>query len=163
MKLKYVEESIAKIDKPLLLNSGKTLEGYQLVYETYGMLNKDKSNAVLICHALSGNHHAAGFYKDDKKPGWWDNMIGPDKPIDTNNIYVVAVNNIGGCHGSTGPTSINPIDNKFYVSNFPLMTVKDWVHSQKDLMNYLKIPYWKFVVGGSLGGMQSFQWPEPSG
>ena len=158
MKLKYVEESIAKIDKPLLLNSGKTLEGYQLVYETYGMLNKDKSNAVLICHALSGNHHAAGFYKDDKKPGWWDNMIGPEKPIDTNKLYVVAVNNIGGCHGSTGPTSINPIDNKFYGSNFPLVTVKDWVHSQKDLMNYLKIPYWKFVVGGSLGGMQSFQW-----
>ena len=150
--------SVAKINKPLELISGKIISEYDLKYETYGKLNKEKSNAVLICHALSGNHHVAGYYENDKKPGWWDNMIGPNKPIDTDKLYVVCLNNLGGCHGSTGPTSINPKTKKIYGSEFPIMTVSDWVNSQKELMNYLGIPCWRFIVGGSLGGMQAFQW-----
>ena len=150
--------SVAKINKPLKLVSGKIISEYDLKYETYGKLNKEKSNAVLICHALSGNHHVAGYYENDKKPGWWDNMIGPNKPIDTDKLYVVCLNNLGGCHGSTGPTSINPKTQKTYGSDFPIMTVSDWVNSQKELMSYLGIPSWRFIVGGSLGGMQAFQW-----
>ena len=150
--------SVAKINKPLKLVSGKIISEYDLKYETYGKLNKEKSNAVLICHALSGNHHVAGYYENDKKPGWWDNMIGPNKPIDTDKLYVVCLNNLGGCHGSTGPTSINPKTKKTYGSDFPIMTVSDWVNSQKELMSYLGIPSWRFIVGGSLGGMQAFQW-----
>ena len=153
-----VKPKLVKIDKKLNLESGKILDNYQLKYETYGVLNKNKNNAVLICHALSGNQHAAGFYENEEKPGWWDNMIGPNKPIDTNKVFVVSLNNIGGCHGSTGPTSTNPKNNKIYGSDFPLITVSDWVNTQKELMDYLNIPYWQFVVGGSLGGMQSFQW-----
>ena len=150
--------SVAKINKPLKLVSGKIISEYDLKYETYGKLNKEKSNAVLICHALSGNHHVAGYYENDKKPGWWDNMIGPNKPIDTDKLYVVCLNNLGGCHGSTGPTSINPKTKKIYGSEFPIMAVSDWVNSQKELMTYLGIPCWRFIVGGSLGGMQAFQW-----
>ena len=150
--------SVAKINKPLELVSGKIISEYDLKYETYGKLNKEKSNAVLICHALSGNHHVAGYYENDKKPGWWDNMIGPNKPIDTDKLYVVCLNNLGGCHGSTGPTSINPKTKKIYGSEFPIMAVSDWVNSQKELMTYLGIPCWRFIVGGSLGGMQAFQW-----
>jgi len=150
--------SVAKINKPLELVSGKIISEYDLKYETYGKLNKEKSNAVLICHALSGNHHVAGYYENDKKPGWWDNMIGPSKPIDTDKLYVVCLNNLGGCHGSTGPTSINPKTKKIYGSEFPIVTVSDWVNSQKELMSYLGIPSWRFIVGGSLGGMQAFQW-----
>ena len=150
--------SVAKINKPLELVSGKIISEYDLKYETYGKLNKEKSNAVLICHALSGNHHVAGYYENDKKPGWWDNMIGPNKPIDTDKLYVVCLNNLGGCHGSTGPTSINPKTKKIYGSEFPIMAVSDWVNSQKELMTYLDIPCWRFIVGGSLGGMQAFQW-----
>ncbi len=150
--------SVAKINKPLKLVSGKIISEYDLKYETYGKLNKEKSNAVLICHALSGNHHVAGYYENDKKPGWWDNMIGPNKPIDTDKLYVVCLNNLGGCHGSTGPTSLNPKTKKIYGSDFPIMTVSDWVNSQKELMSYLGIPSWRFIVGGSLGGMQAFQW-----
>ncbi len=150
--------SIAQIRDPLKLSSGKIINEYDLKYETYGNLNKEKNNAVLVCHALSGNHHAAGFYENDKKPGWWDNMIGPGKPIDTNKLYVVCLNNLGGCHGSTGPTSKNPDTNKIYGSSFPIITVRDWVESQKKLMDYLEIKNWRFIVGGSLGGMQAFQW-----
>jgi len=153
-----INNGIANIKGPLNLVSGKTLNNYQLKYETYGSLNKEKNNAVLICHALSGNHHAAGTYKGETKPGWWDNMIGPNKPINTNNLFVVCLNNLGGCHGSTGPVSIDSSTNKTYGSEFPIITVNDWVTSQKELMEYLNIPYWQFVVGGSLGGMQSFQW-----
>jgi homoserine O-acetyltransferase len=149
---------IAQIKSPLNLVSGKVIEEYDLKYETYGELNKEKNNAVLICHALSGNHHAAGYYKDDQKPGWWDNMIGPGKPIDTDELYVVCLNNLGGCHGSTGPTSLIPTTQKIYGSSFPIVTVSDWVNSQKELMSFLKIPAWRFIVGGSLGGMQAFQW-----
>ena len=149
---------IAEIKSPLTLASGKVIDEYNLKYETYGELNKEKNNAVLICHALSGNHHAAGCYKNEKKPGWWDNMIGPGKPIDTNKLYVVCLNNLGGCHGSTGPTSQIPNTQKIYGSSFPIVTVNDWVNSQKELMDFLKIPSWRFIVGGSLGGMQAFQW-----
>ncbi len=149
---------VAEIKSPLTLVSGKVIDEYNLKYETYGMLNKEKNNAVLICHALSGNHHAAGCYNNEKKPGWWDNMIGPGKPIDTDKLYVVCVNNLGGCHGSTGPTSQIPNTQKIYGSSFPIITVNDWVNSQKELMDFLKIPSWRFIVGGSLGGMQAFQW-----
>ena len=154
----YVTPTIASIKNPLKLLSGRVLSQYDLRYETYGSLNKDKSNAVLICHALSGNHHVAGYHEGEEKPGWWNNMIGPSKPIDTNKLFVVCLNNLGGCHGSTGPTSINPETNKTYGSDFPIITVSDWVTSQKELMSYLGIPFWKFVIGGSLGGMQALQW-----
>ena len=154
----YVIPTIASIKNPLKLLSGRVLSQYDLRYETYGSLNKDKSNAVLICHALSGNHHVAGYHEGEEKPGWWNNMIGPSKPIDTNKLFVVCLNNLGGCHGSTGPTSINPETNKTYGSDFPIITVSDWVTSQKELMSYLGIPFWKFVIGGSLGGMQALQW-----
>jgi len=154
----YVTPAIATIKNPLKLLSGRVLSQYDLKYETYGSLNKDGSNAVLICHALSGNHHVAGYYKGEEKSGWWNNMIGPGKPIDTNKLFVVCLNNLGGCHGSTGPTSINPETNKVYGSDFPIITVSDWVTSQKELMSYLNIPFWKFVIGGSLGGMQALQW-----
>ena len=150
--------SIAEIKKPLELDSGKVIDEYNLKYETYGNLNEERTNAVLICHALSGNHHAAGCYENDDKPGWWDNMIGPNKPIDTNKLYVVSVNNLGGCHGSTGPTSINPDTDKIYGSSFPIVTVGDWVNSQKQLMDHLNLPSWRFIIGGSLGGMQAMQW-----
>ena len=149
---------VVEIKSPLTLVSGKVIKEYNLKYETYGTLNEEKNNAVLICHALSGNHHAAGCYKNEKKPGWWDNMIGPGKPIDTNKLYVVCLNNLGGCHGSTGPTSQIPNTQKIYGSSFPIITVNDWVNSQKELMDFLKIPSWRFIVGGSLGGMQAFQW-----
>ena len=111
----FVEEKIIHISKPLELNSGKVLSAYDLMYETYGQLNHDKSNAVLICHALSGNHHVAGLHKGDEKPGWWDNMIGSSKPINTDKLFVVCMNNLGGCHGSTGPTSINEETTKYII------------------------------------------------
>ena len=147
-----------KITDPLTFECGKSLESYEIVYETYGTLNTEKNNTVLVCHALSGNHHVAGYHDNDKKPGWWDNMIGPHKPINTDKFFVVSLNNIGGCHGSTGPKSINPKTKKTYGSSFPIVTVGDWVNVQKVLMDYLQIPYWQVVVGGSLGGMQAFQW-----
>ena len=154
----YVTPAIATIKNPLKLLSGRVLSQYDLKYETYGSMNKDGSNAVLICHALSGNHHVAGYHEGEEKPGWWNNMIGPGKPIDTKKLFVVCLNNLGGCHGSTGPTSINLETNKIYGSDFPIITVSDWVTSQKELMSYLNIPFWKFVIGGSLGGMQALQW-----
>jgi homoserine O-acetyltransferase/O-succinyltransferase len=154
----YIKPTIITIKNPLKLLSGKILSQYDLIYETYGSLNKDGSNAVLICHALSGNHHVAGYHEGEEKSGWWNNMIGPGKPIDTNKLFVVCLNNLGGCHGSTGPTSINPETDKVYGSDFPIITVSDWVTSQKELMGYLDIPFWKFVIGGSLGGMQALQW-----
>jgi len=146
-------------NKPLLLQSGKTLESYDLVYETYGELNKNRSNAVLICHALSGSHHAAGFHHmNDEKPGWWDSCIGPGKPIDTLKFFVVSLNNLGSCYGSTGPISTNPLTGTTFGPDFPVITVKDWVNSQKRLADRLGIQAWAAVVGGSLGGMQALQW-----
>jgi homoserine O-acetyltransferase/O-succinyltransferase len=145
--------------QPLLLACGKTLDEYQLVYETYGQLNAAKSNAVLICHALSGHHHAAGYHSmDDKRPGWWDAYIGPGKPIDTNKFFVVALNNIGGCHGSTGPRSINSATGKVWGADFPMIRVRDWVASQACLADALGIDCWAAIVGGSLGGMQVMRW-----
>jgi len=144
--------------QPLKLECGRTLDKYELIIETYGKLNKNKSNAILICHALTGSHHAAGHYESNTKPGWWDIMIGPEKPIDTNKFFVVSPNNIGGCNGSTGPTAQDPTTNKIYGPNFPMVTVHDWVQSQSLLADRLGIETWAAVIGGSLGGMQAIQW-----
>jgi len=146
-------------DEPLELVCGQTLPRFDLVYETYGKLNAKRDNALLFCHALSGDHHAAGYHSmEDRKPGWWDNYIGPGKAFDTNRFFVVCPNNLGGCKGSTGPNTINPETGKFYGPDFPLFTVKDWVHSQKQLMDSIGINQWAAVIGGSLGGMQVIQW-----
>jgi len=154
-----VTPQIAKFDEPLALACGRSLNSYELVYETYGTLNTSASNAVLICHALSGHHHAAGYHAaTDRKPGWWDSCIGPGKPIDTNRFFVVSLNNLGGCNGSTGPSSINPATGKPYGADFPVLTVEDWVHSQARLADRLGIAQWAAIVGGSLGGMQALQW-----
>lgn len=151
---------LMSFDTPLKLACGKELAApYHIRYETYGNLNPQRTNAVLICHALSGNHHAAGYHSpEDKKPGWWDNCIGPGKAIDTNKFFVVSINNLGGCNGSTGPTSINPTTDKLYGSLFPIVTVEDWVNSQARLADQLGIAQWAAVIGGSLGGMQAMQW-----
>ncbi len=141
------------------LQSGQTLQGFSLVYETYGALNENKDNAVLICHALSGNHHAAGWHSAaDRKPGWWDQCIGPGKAIDTNLFFVVSLNNLGGCDGSTGPNSIDPATGEAFGSAFPTVTVSDWVKSQALLADYVGIQRFAAVIGGSLGGMQALQW-----
>ncbi len=154
-----VTSETVKFDNKLHLKSGAILDGYELVYETYGELNKDKSNAVLICHALASNHHAAGCYDDDSKSiGWWNNMIGPGKAIDTKKFFVIGVNNLGGCHGSTGPASINKETGKLYGADFPMVTVQDWVATQAQLADYLGIQEFAAIAGGSLGGMQALQW-----
>ena len=149
----------ASFDTPLVFRSGAVLPRYELAYETYGTLNADRSNAILICHALSGHHHVAGYYADDpKNVGWWDNMIGPGKPVDTNRFFVIGLNNLGGCHGSTGPSSIDPQTGKPYGPGFPVVTVEDWVESQARLADLLGIKQFAAVIGGSLGGMQAMQW-----
>ena len=154
-----VVEQVYQENKPFILKSGDELPGFKLVYETYGKLNTERSNAVLICHALSGHHHAAGVHsEDDKKPGWWDSCIGPNKPIDTNKFFVVSLNNLGGCHGSTGPIDINPETGETYGSKFPAVSVDDWVSSQVMLTDHLGIKKYVAVIGGSLGGMQAMQW-----
>jgi len=146
-------------DTPLLLDCGRTLPQYDFTYETYGELNATHSNAVLICHALSGDHHAAGYHSmADRKPGWWETCIGPGKPIDTERYFVVCPNNLGGCKGSTGPISANPATGNPYGPEFPIVTVKDWVRSQANLADTLGIEQWAAVIGGSLGGMQAMQW-----
>jgi len=149
----------AQFDTPLVFRSGAVLPSYELVYETYGALNADKSNAILICHALSGNHHIAGYYANDTENiGWWDNMVGPGKPVDTDKFFVIGLNNLGGCHGSTGPSTINPETGQPYGANFPVITVEDWVASQARLADLLGIEKFAAVLGGSLGGMQALQW-----
>ncbi len=149
----------ASFDVPLIFKSGAVLPRFELAYETYGTLNSDRSNAILICHALSGHHHVAGVYADSpKSAGWWDNMVGPGKPIDTDRFYVVGMNNLGGCHGSTGPSSVDPETGKPYGSGFPVITVEDWVESQARLADFLGIECFAAVIGGSLGGMQALQW-----
>lgn len=149
----------AEFDTPLTFRSGAVLPRYELVYETYGKLNADKSNAILICHALSGHHHLAGYYAGElKNIGWWDNMVGPGKPVDTDKFFVVGLNNLGGCHGSTGPSSNNPATGKPYGASFPMITVEDWVASQARLADRLGIQQFAAVIGGSLGGMQALQW-----
>ena len=154
-----VAPQIAHFNEPLTLKSGQVLSQFNLIYETYGELNADKSNAVLVCHALSGHHHVAGKHReDDKHPGWWDNLIGPGKPLDTNKFFVIALNNLGGCHGSSGPLSTNPDTDRPWGATFPIVTVEDWVNSQARLADFLGIQQLAAVLGGSLGGMQALQW-----
>ncbi|AIY43884.1 Homoserine O-acetyltransferase [Collimonas arenae] len=144
---------------PLQLQSGALLADYTLVYETYGALNADKSNAVLVCHALNASHHVAGIYQgDEKNVGWWDNMVGPGKALDTNKFFVIGVNNLGSCFGSTGPMHINAATGKPYGADFPVVTVEDWVQAQARLADALGIAQFAAVMGGSLGGMQALAW-----
>jgi homoserine O-acetyltransferase len=145
--------------EPIRLASGATIQDYSLVYETYGRLNAARTNAVLVCHALNAAHHVAGYYADDPTNiGWWDNMIGPGKPLDTERFFVVGVNNLGGCFGSTGPASPDPRTGRPYGSSFPVVTVEDWVHVQARLADRLGIASWAAAMGGSLGAMQALQW-----
>jgi homoserine O-acetyltransferase len=145
--------------EPLPLQSGTSIENYDLVVETYGQLNPKASNAILICHALNASHHVAGINPDDPSDiGWWDNMVGPNKPIDTNRFFVIGVNNLGSCFGSTGPMSINPKTNLPYGASFPVLTVEDWVNAQVRLADRLGIKQFAAVMGGSLGGMQAMSW-----
>ena len=148
----------------LLLRSGASIRAYDLSYETYGQLNAAKSNAVLVCHALNASHHVAGVYLDeagqvkDKSEGWWDTMIGPGKPLDTDRFFVIGVNNLGSCFGSTGPMQINPDTGEVYGADFPVVTVQDWVDAQARLLDALGIQTLAAVMGGSLGGMQALSW-----
>jgi homoserine O-acetyltransferase len=145
--------------EPLALASGAALGDYELVFETYGELNADLSNAVLVCHALNASHHVAGVSADNPQDtGWWDNMVGPGKPVDTRRFFVIGVNNLGSCFGSTGPMSINAATGKPYGPDFPVLTVEDWVHSQARLADRLGIRQFAAVMGGSLGGMQALAW-----
>ncbi|HEU4853392.1 MAG TPA: homoserine O-acetyltransferase [Telluria sp.] len=145
--------------EPLALQSGASIAGYTLMYETYGTLNADRSNAVLVCHALNASHHVAGVYKDNpKNVGWWDNMVGPGKPLDTDRFFVIGVNNLGSCFGSTGPMHENPATGKPYGASFPVVTVEDWVAAQALLADRLGIEQFAAVMGGSLGGMQALAW-----
>ncbi len=157
-----IEEQFATICEPpdeLILDCGKKLGPITIAYETYGTLTPEKDNAILILHALSGDHHAAGYYRpDDKKPGWWDDFIGPGKAFDTDQYFVICSNCIGGCRGSTGPASINPETNKPFGMSFPVITIRDMVNAQKRLLDHLGISYLVCVCGGSMGGMQALQW-----
>lgn len=146
-------------DTPLPLDSGQSLDQYSLAVQTYGTLNADKSNAVLICHALNASHHVAGYMEDNpEQVGWWDNMVGPGKPVDTNVFFVIGVNNLGSCFGSTGPASIRPETGKPWGAAFPVLTVEDWVRAQTRLADTLGIERFAAVMGGSLGGMQALSW-----
>jgi homoserine O-acetyltransferase len=157
--LGIVTPQCAQFDTPLPLKSGGVLPAYELVFETYGELNAAASNAVLVCHALSGSHHVAGMYANDpKSAGWWDNLVGPGKPLDTDKFFVIGVNNLGGCYGSTGPKSINPASGKPWGADFPFVTVEDWVDSHVRLADRLGIGQFAAVLGGSLGGMQALDW-----
>src|SRR3954471_20068939 len=149
----------ASFDSPLKLRGGSTLSAYDIAYETYGTLNAARSNAVLVCHALNASHHVAGRYAGDpENVGWWDNMVGPGKPLDTRRFYVIGSNYIGSCFGSTGPTSINPATGKPWGADFPVVTVEDWVAAQARLADHLGIERFAAVIGGSLGAMQALQW-----
>ena len=149
----------AAFREALPLKCGRTLADYELAYETYGTLNAARSNAVLVCHALNASHHVAGVYAHEpNNVGWWDNMIGPGKPLDTDRFFVIGVNNLGGCHGSTGPRSTNPATGQPWGAAFPVVTVEDWVNAQARLADYLGIERFAAVMGGSLGAMQCLQW-----
>ena len=155
----FVTAQRAHFDTPLQLSSGRSLPSYELAYETYGALNADRSNAVLVCHALNASHHVAGAYADDPNDvGWWDNMVGPGKALDTDRFHVVGVNNLGSCFGSTGPASIDPATGEPWGAQFPMLTVEDWVDAQARLADRLGIDTWAAVMGGSLGGMQAIAW-----
>jgi len=144
---------------PLALRSGASLGDYTLAYETYGTLNAERSNAVLVCHALNASHHVAGRYAGQpKSEGWWDNMIGPGKPVDTDRFFVIGINNLGSCFGSTGPMHVNPATGRVYGADFPVVTVEDWVDAQARLLDALGIDTLAAVMGGSLGGMQALSW-----
>ncbi len=148
-----------RFSEPLALQSGAALADYQLAFETYGELNAERSNAVLVCHALNASHHVAGVYEGQpKSEGWWDNMIGPGKPVDTNRFFVIGVNNPGSCFGSTGPMDTNPATGEAYGADFPVVTVEDWVDAQARLLDLLGITQLAAVLGGSLGGMQALSW-----
>lgn len=154
-----VQPQRAALAQPLRLSSGATLPAFELMYETYGTLNAERSNAILVCHALNASHHVAGTYADQPgSEGWWDNMVGPGKPVDTARFFVVGVNNLGSCFGSTGPASINPATAKPWGSDFPIVTVEDWVDAQARLADHLGIERFAAVMGGSLGGMQALSW-----
>jgi homoserine O-acetyltransferase len=154
-----VTAQMAHFDAPIKLRSGATLPSYDLAYETYGELNAAKTNAVLVCHALNASHHVAGFYEADKgNVGWWDNLVGPGKPLDTRRFFVVGSNYLGSCFGSTGPASANPATGKPWGADFPVVTVEDWVEAQARLADHLGIERFAAVIGGSLGAMQAMQW-----
>ncbi|SOE52327.1 Homoserine O-acetyltransferase [plant metagenome] len=154
-----VSPQFIAFDEPLQLSSGQTLAAYELAVETYGTLNAERSNAVLICHALNASHHVAGISASDPKDiGWWDNMVGPGKPVDTNRYFVIGVNNLGSCFGSTGPASINPATAKPWGAAFPVLTVEDWVRAQARVADHFGIARFAAVMGGSLGGMQALGW-----
>ncbi|HEV7819771.1 MAG TPA: homoserine O-acetyltransferase [Burkholderiales bacterium] len=158
MSLVAVSQSM-DFSEPLALQSGASLRGYSLAYETYGTLNAERSNAVLVCHALNASHHVAGVYAGQpNSEGWWDTMIGPGKPVDTDRFFVIGVNNLGSCFGSTGPMHVNPDTGKIYGADFPVMTVEDWVSAQARLLDRLGIVTLAAVMGGSLGGMQALSW-----
>ena len=153
------KSQMMKFQAPLPLQSGASIGGYELAFETYGELNASKSNAVLICHALNASHHVAGVYEgQDGSEGWWDNMIGPGKPVDTDRFFVIGVNNLGSCFGSTGPMHANPATGRVYGADFPVLTVEDWVDAQARLLDTLGIEQLAAVMGGSLGGMQALSW-----
>jgi homoserine O-acetyltransferase len=160
--LGIVSPQLMHFPTPLPLQSGASLAGYALTYETYGTLNAARSNAVLVCHALNASHHVAGMYADANgapvNPGWWDNMVGPGKPVDTDRFFVIGVNNLGSCFGSTGPMHVNPATGKPYGASFPVVTVEDWVQAQARLADALGITQFAAVMGGSLGGMQALAW-----
>jgi homoserine O-acetyltransferase len=149
----------AHFAEPIKLRGGAQLPAFDIAYETYGKLNAAKSNAVLVCHALNASHHVAGYYAEDKTNiGWWDNLVGPGKPLDTDRFYVIGSNYIGSCFGSTGPASINPATGKPWGADFPVVTVEDWVEAQRRLADRLGIERFAAVIGGSLGAMQALQW-----
>lgn len=155
----FATQQFAHFDTPLALASGAVLPAYDLAFETYGRLNETRSNAILICHALNASHHVAGTYEHEPdNVGWWDNMVGPGKPVDTDRFFVIGVNNLGSCFGSSGPTTINPANGKRWGADFPLVTVEDWVDSHARLLDHLGISTLAAVMGGSLGGMQALAW-----
>ncbi|HEX6704965.1 MAG TPA: homoserine O-acetyltransferase [Albitalea sp.] len=157
--LGHVTPQSRHFNEPLPLQSGAQLRDYTLVYETYGTLNADKTNAVLVCHALNASHHVAGTYAgQERSEGWWDNLVGPGKPLDTNRFFVIGVNNPGSCFGSTGPTHTNPATGRPYGADFPVVTVEDWVDAQARLLDALGVTQLAAVLGGSLGGMQALGW-----
>ncbi len=154
-----VKPEMMQFDEAIGLKGGARIEGYQLAYETYGELNAERNNAILVCHALNASHHVAGVYANEPENiGWWDNLIGPGKPVDTDRFFVLGVNNLGGCHGSTGPSSVDPRTGKPWGGDFPVVTVEDWVNVQARLASRLGIDQFAAVMGGSLGGMQALQW-----
>jgi homoserine O-acetyltransferase/O-succinyltransferase len=156
--LGIVRPQMARFDVPLRLKSGAELPAYEIAYETYGELNAARSNAVLVCHALNASHHVAGYHPGDKEPGWWDNLVGPGKPLDTRRFFVVGSNYLGSCFGTTGPASMNPATGKPWGADFPVVTVEDWVEAQARLADLLGIERFAAVIGGSLGAMQALQW-----